>query len=159
MTIRRPVPVPPEEAIELSGAILDRAIERAKLTNAVVATAIGYGEHGESKVREMRAGARVFTLVHFARATVSCPRLARALVAEMGAAIEPDEASTPAVHAVQELGLSALDLARVSMSAALDGVITHDEGVEIRAQCSRLAMKIEKAERALVRVSVAGPVV
>ncbi|MBL8684401.1 MAG: hypothetical protein JNK05_34830 [Myxococcales bacterium] len=159
MTIRRPVPVPPEEAIELSGAILDRAIERAKLTNAVVATAIGYGEHGESKIREMRAGTRAFTLVHYARATASCPRLARALLAEMGAAIEPDSDATPAVHAVQELGLSALDLARVSMGASLDGVITHDEGVAIRAQCSRVTNAIEKVERALVRVSAARPVV
>ena len=61
MTNRRP-PLPPEEAEALSGEILDRAIERAGVTNAQVALAIGHAESGERHVREMRAGARAFTM-------------------------------------------------------------------------------------------------
>lgn len=61
MTIRRPMA--PEEAENLAGSILDRAIERARVTNVEVALAIGYSESGEKHVREMRAGSKAFDVL------------------------------------------------------------------------------------------------
>ncbi len=150
MTIRRPV-LPPEEAEALSGAILDRAIERARVTNVEVALAFGYAESGEKHVREMRAGSKACTLRHFALATVALPRLARAIAAEMGASLEPDEHATPAIRATQEASLAGAELARVGLTATMDGAIDDAERVALRAQSSRCRKALDVLDASLAR--------
>jgi hypothetical protein len=149
VTPRRPLP--PEEAEALSGEILDRAIERARVTNAEVAVAIGYAESGEKHVREMRAGTRAFTLRHFALLTVAIPRLARAIAAEMMAAVEPDSAGAPVIHAVQTAALAGAELARVGISAAMDGRIDAAETTLLRVQSRRCGEALADLDRALAK--------
>ncbi len=152
MTIRRPGAVlPGEEAETLAGSILDRAIERARVTNTEVALAIGYSESGEKHVREMRAGVKAFTLRHFALATVALPRLARAIAAEMSASIETDEAAPPAVRATQEASLAGAELARVGLAATMDGVIDATERATLRAQSSRCRRALDALDASLAR--------
>jgi hypothetical protein len=152
MTIRRPMP--PEEAEALSGAILDRAIERARVTNVEVALAFGYAESGEKHVREMRAGAKACTMRHFALTTVALPRLARAIAAEMSASLEPDEHATPAIRATQEASLAGAELARVGLTATMDGVIDDAERVTLRAQSSRCRKALDVLDASLARSEV-----
>jgi len=151
MTIRRPVPVPPEDAEEIAGAVLDRAIERARVTNVEVALAIGYAESGEKHVREMRSGHKAFTLRHFVLASAALPRLARALVAEMGAALDLDEQAPPAIRATQEAALAGAELARVGVTATMDGVIDADERTTLRAQSSRCRRALDVLDASLAR--------
>lgn len=151
MMIRRPQTLPPEEAETLSGAILDRAIERARVTNEQVAIAIGYSASGEKHVREMRAGSKHFTLRQFALATVALPRLARAIAAEMGAAIEPDAEAPPVVRATQEASLAGAELARVGVTATMDGVIDADERRTLRTQSSRVRKALDTLDAALAK--------
>lgn len=148
MTIRRPA-LPTEEAENLAGEILDRACERARVTNVDVALAIGYAESGEKHVREMRAGTRAFTLRHFALASRALPRLARAIAAEMMAAIEPDPGATPVLHAVQSASLAGAELARVGISAAMDGTIDANERTTLRVQSRRCSDALAELDRAL----------
>jgi len=150
MTIRRPV-LPPEEAEALSGAILDRAIERARVTNVEVALAFGYAESGEKHVREMRAGSKACTLRHFALATVALPRLARAIAAEMLASVSSDDTAPTAIRATQEAALAGAELARVGLTAAMDGTIDDAERVTLRAQSSRCRRALESLDSSLAR--------
>ena len=154
MTIRRPVELPPEEAEEITGAILDRAIERARVTNVEVALAIGYSESGEKHVREMRAGSKAFAMRHFALAIAALPRLARAIAAEMSASLEPDEHATPAIRATQEASLAGAELARVGFTATMDGVIDDAERVTLRAQSSRCRKALDVLDASLARSEV-----
>lgn len=149
MTVRRPMPA--EEAENLAGAILDRAIERARVTNAEVALAIGYAESGEKHVREMRAGSKAFTLRHFALATVSLPRLARAIAAELTASMDADDAAPPAVRATQEAALACSEMVRVGLSAVMDGVIDTGERQLLRVQSSRTRKALDTIDAALAR--------
>lgn len=149
MLNRRPAELPPEEAEEITGAILDRAIERARVTNEQVALAIGYSASGEKHVREMRSGHKAFTLRHFVLATSALPRLARALVAEMGASIEPDEHAAPAIRATQEAALAGAELARVGLTATMDGVIDAEERATLRAQSSRCRRALDALDVSL----------
>jgi hypothetical protein len=152
MLIRRPGAVlPAEEAETLAGAILDRAIERARVTNVEVAIAIGYSESGEKHVREMRAGSKAFTMRHFALATAALPRLARAIAAEMVASIEPDDAATPAARATQEAALAGAELARVGLAATMDGAIDAGERQTLRAQSSRCRRALDTLDASLAR--------
>jgi len=149
MTNRRPMPA--EEAENLAGAILDRAIERARVTNVEVAIAIGYAESGEKHVRDMRAGAKARTMRHFALASVALPRLARAIAAEMMAAIESDGSAPSAIRATQEAALAAAELARVGVSASMDGIIDQQERVTLRAQSSRMRRALDQLDASLAQ--------
>lgn len=155
MLNRRPQ-MPAEEAESLAGAIIDRPIERARVTNVEVALAIGYAESGEKHVREMRAGSKAFTLRHFALATVALPRLARAIAAELSASLESDDAAPPAIRATQEAALSGAELARVGLSAAMDGVIDEHERGVLRTQSSRCRRALDALDSALARAEKRG---
>lgn len=154
MTIRRPREIPPEEAEEITGAILDRAIERARVTNVEVTIAIGYAESGEKHVREMRSGHKAFTLRHFVLAAHALPRLARAIAAEMSASIELDEHAQPLVRATQEAALAGAELARVGMVAAIDGAIDESERALLRSQSSRCRRALDVLDTSLARAEV-----
>lgn len=153
MTIRRPPALAPEVAEDLAGALLDRAIERARVTNAEVALAIGYAESGEKHVREMRAGTRAFTLRHFALLTVSCPRLAAALVAELGALLTPDPGATQTLYAVQSASLAGAELARVGICAAMDASIDESERRSLRVQSGRVRSALDVLDASLAQSS------
>lgn len=149
MTNLRPVPNA-EEAEGISGKILDAAISSiAKLTNEAVALKLGWSAECESKVREMRHGTKPFTLRMWAVLRVTYPRLARAIAAEMMAAVEPDRDAVPVVHAVQCAALAGAEMARVGIAASMDGQITPPERSALRVQVRRNRDALEVLDAAL----------
>lgn len=157
MTIRRPAALPPEVAEEIAGEILDRAIERARVTNVEVAIAFGYSESGEKHIREMRAGGRACTFRHFVLARSALPRLARAIAAEMLASIGSDDGAPTPIRATQEAALAGAELARVGLTAAMDGSIDDDERVVLRTQSSRCRLALNQLDAALATPTTGRP--
>lgn len=152
MIARRPLSI--DEAETLSGAILDRAIQRVRnVTNVEIALAIGYSESGEKHVREMRAGSKHFTLRQFALLSHAIPRLARAIAAEMLASVESEGDGGPVLHAVQSAALAGAELARVGICATMDGHIDATERATLRVQSRRCAEALASLDRALAKDS------
>lgn len=89
-------------------------------------------------------------------AIAALPRLARAIAAEMSASLEPDEHATPAIRATQEAALSGAELARVGLSAAMDGVIDEHERGVLRTQSSRCRKALDALDSALARAEKRG---
>ena len=149
MTNLRSVPSA-EEAEQFSGKILDAAISSiAKLTNETVALKLGWTADCESKVREMRHGTKPFTLRMWCVLSVTLPKLARAISAEMMARVEPDRDAVPVVHAVQCAALAGAEMARVGIAATMDGQLTQPERASLRVQLRRNRDALDVLDSAL----------
>lgn len=80
-----------------------------------------------------------------------CGSTAGALVAEMGASLDLDDHAPPAIRATQEAALAGAELARVGVTATMDGVIDADERVTLRAQSSRCRKALDVLDASLAR--------
>ena len=138
-----------EDVEQRAATWLDRAIERARLTNERVAVAIGYSPAGESHVRAMRAGSQAFTLRHLALLAQELPAGARELVAVIAQALVEQTTEGDAVSAYDRLVLAALEVVRLSVPVLGDRKIDATEAPAVRAALTTLRRCLDELDARL----------
>jgi hypothetical protein len=147
----RPERLDSESALEQSGALIERAIERAKLaglkaSNKALGESIGFsGESADTHMRGYRLGARPLTLPKLLQLCDAYPTLARSIIAELAAWISERGELAPAsrIVALDNLVTEVLATAAEGHEIGRDRHVDDDEHNRMRGRGDRVRRALD----------------